>query len=269
VHILKEVYFQGDYLTDQARKLLEQLHQVLCREYGVFYLVNEHTYDFEALANFILQEKDDEKVLDAVELLFRHMDNAIRENNFYYNHNTDIDRVLTELNTRFKEAGIGYQFESGDIVRVDSQLLHSSAVKPALDLLRNSVFKTVNHEFLNAHEHYRHGKYEDCIVDANKSFESMLKVICSKKKWKYGQNDTAKKLISICLNNGLIPNFMQNQLNIMQSILESGIPTVRNKVAGHGQGTQPRNVPPYIAEYIMHITASTLLLLGEASGLKK
>ena len=95
----------------------------------------------------------------------------------------------------------------------------------------------------------------------------MLKVICSKKGWPYDQNDTAKKLIAACLQNGLIPSFMQNQLNSLQSLLESGVPTVRNKMGGHGQGTAPRNVPPYMAEYAMHLTASTLLMLGNASGL--
>jgi hypothetical protein len=269
VHIVREIYFQGDYLTDEASNVLEQLHQALCREYGVFHLVDKYTHGFEAVANFMLQEKNCERVLDAVELLFRFADNAIRKNNYHYNHHINIDDALLELNSRFREAGIGYQFESGEIIRVDSQVLHANAVKPVLALLRSSVFTTVNKEFLSAHENYRQGRYEECIADANKSFESMLKVICTKKQWPYAENDTAKKLISVCLSNGLLPTFMQNQLNVMQSLLESGVPTVRNKMAGHGQGVKSRAVPSYMAEYIMHLTASTLLMLGKASGLGK
>jgi AbiJ N-terminal domain 4 len=269
VHIIKEIYFRGSYLTDEAGLILEKMHQILCREYGVFYLVDKHTKGYEAIGNFILKEANHEKILDAVELVFRFADRNIRESAYYYNENIDIDEALLELNSRFREAGIGYQFESGEIIRVDSQLLHSSAVKPALALLRTQVFSTVNQEFLSAHEHYRNGKYEECIADCNKSFESMLKVICTKKKWHYDPNDTAKKLITICLTNNLLPNFMQNQLTVMQSVLESGVPTVRNKMAGHGQGPQQRTVPSYIAEYIMHLTASTLLLLGVASNLGK
>jgi len=267
VHIAREVYFQGGHLTDHARSVLEQLHQALSREYGVFNLVDNFTHDFEAIAKFMLQEKNHERVLDAIECLFRFADNVIRKDNYYYNPELDIDEALSELNCRFREAGIGYQFESGEIIRVDSQILHASAVKPALALLRSPVLSTVNQEFLSAHEHYRHGKYEECIADANKSFESMLKV--TKKQWPYEQTDTAKNLISICLSKGLLPIFMQNQLNVMQTVLESGVPTVRNKMAGHGQGVQQRTVPQYMAEYIIHLTASTLLLLGEASELGK
>lgn len=267
IQIIKEIYFKGDYMTDHSRSVLRQIDQFLCREYGLFNLIDKYNKDFESVANFILQEKDHEKVLDAVELTFRFADNSIRENSFYFNQNINVDDAISELNSRFKESGVGYQFESGEIIRIDSELLHSEAVKPTLALLRNKVFSTVNEEFLNAHQSYRHGDYEGSIVSANKSFESMLKVICSKKGWTYDQNHTAKKLITTCLQNGLIPSFMQNQLNTLQSLLESGIPTVRNKMGGHGQGDAPRNVPAYMAEYAMHLTASTLLMLGNASGL--
>ncbi|WP_390834051.1 DUF7014 domain-containing protein, partial [Calothrix parietina] len=48
------------------------------------------------------------------------------------------------------------------------------------------------------------------------------------------------------------------------SNLESGIPTVRNKNAGHGQGSQSIAVPQHFAAYQLHLTASTILFLLEA-----
>ncbi|MEZ9347262.1 hypothetical protein AB4166_10465 [Vibrio splendidus] len=46
---------------------------------------------------------------------------------------------------------------------------------------------------------------------------------------------TAKKLIRVVgLDNGLIPTYLQEQFNNFSSLLESGIPTIRNKEAGHG-----------------------------------
>ena len=45
---------------------------------------------------------------------------------------------------------------------------------------------------------------------------------------------------------------------------ESGAPTVRNKEAGHGQGSEPVNVPEYLAAYVLHLTASNIVLLVEA-----
>lgn len=267
VHIFREIYSQGETLTGDASQVIEQLGQVLCREYGIFHLVDKYTKGFESLANFILQEKNHERVLDAIELIFRFADQKIRASNYHFNRHADVDKTIEELNTRFKEAGVGYQYASGDIIRVDSELLHSEAVKPTLSLLRKKMFSTVNQEFLYAHECYRHGKFESCLVEANKSLESMLKIICTEKGWAFDQRDTAKKLIAVCLQKNLVPIFMQNQLNTLQSILESGVPTMRNKLGGHGQGAASRVVPDYMAEYAMHLTASMLLMLGKASGL--
>ena len=56
---------------------------------------------------------------------------------------------------------------------------------------------------------------------------------------------------------------MDNQLNAMRTLLES-VSTNRNKLAAHGQGTEQRVVPEYIASYTLHLTASTLLLLAKA-----
>jgi hypothetical protein len=269
VHLIKEGYAsEGKYFTDEARKTLVALHDVLCREYGKFRLAGQFDEDFEAIANFVINEKDHEKILDVVELTFRYANNAIRKNNFFYNKQLNVDKYIEELNQRFKEAGVGYQFESGEIIRVDSQFLHAATVKPALEILRGKVFKPVNQEFLTAHEHYRHGRYEESVTECLKVLESLLKTICTNKSWPYDSTDTAKKLINIVLQNGLLPSFMQNQLNILQTLLESGVPTVRNKLSGHGQGPSTRQMPDYFASYVLHLTASTILLLANAAQIK-
>ncbi len=266
IHLIGEIYSQDNKITNYARSVFHEIEQALSREYGQFSLTGGREEGFESLSEFILNEADPERVLDAVEILFRYADNQIRDNSFYFNRSLSMDDALEELNARFKESGIGYQFESGEIIRIDSEFIHSEAVIPLLVLLRSSTFSTVNQEFLEAHKSYRHGRYESCLVEANKSLETMLKVIAERRGWKFGENDSAKKLIEVCLKNGLIPKFLHNQLNALQSILESGIPTTRNKLAGHGQGSQVRVIPEFMAEYTMHLTATTLLMLGRASG---
>jgi len=165
---------------------------------------------------------------------------------------------------RFREQGVGYQYESGEIIRVDSQIIHSEAVKPVLRLLSAHRFQGANEEFLQAHEHYRHGRYKECLNDCLKAFESTMKTICDKQGWSYQPTDTAKKLINVCFQNALIPTYLQNQVTSLRSSLESGVPTVRNKLGGHGQGSQPCIVPQYFAAYQLHMTASTILFLIEA-----
>jgi hypothetical protein len=265
VHMLQEAFAsEGKHFTGDAIEVIKEINSALCREYGVFKLAGKYDEGFEELANFVLQEQDHEKVLDVIELTFRFIDKSIRKNSYYYNRRLDVDSLIGELNQRFKEAGIGYQYESGELIRVDSQFLHSEAVKPVLSLLKAKQYHSVNQEFLQAHEHYRHGRYEESATECLKAFESLLKTICTKRKWTYDSKDTAKKLINIVLTNGLLPSFMQNQMNVMQTLLESGVPTVRNKLAGHGQGPTPRAMPDYIASYVLHLTATTILLLAES-----
>jgi hypothetical protein len=172
--------------------------------------------------------------------------------------------AVTELNERFKEHGVGYQFESGEIIRVDSRFLHAEAVKPTLALLRDKDFEGANEEFLKAHEHYRHGRYKECLVEALKAFESTMKTICTLRDWPTSPTDTAKNLIATCMSNGLFPAYFDSQFSSIRSLLENGIPTLRNKNGGHGQGTSPFAVPEYLARYTLNLTATTILFLVEA-----
>lgn len=265
VHMLQEAFaHEGNDFTYEATETIKEINKALSREYGIFKLAGKYDEGFQELANFLLQTEDYEQALDVIELTFRFIDRSIRKNPYHHNQNIDVDSLIEELNQRFRESGVGYQYESGELMRVDSQFIHSEAVKPTLSLLKAKKYHSVNEEFLQAHEHYRHARYEESTTECLKSLESLLKTICSKRGWAYDTNDTAKKLISIVLNNDLIPSFMQNQLNVMQTLLESGVPTVRNKLAGHGQGPTVRAMPDYIASYVLHLTATTILLLANA-----
>lgn len=265
VHMIQEAFAsEGKYFSGEAKETIQDINNVLCREYGVFKLAGRHDENFNELSNFILQTEDYEKVLDAIELVFRYIDKEIRRNPHNYNRWLNVDSLISELNNRFKESTIGYQYESGEIIRVDSEFIHSEAVKPVLSLLNTNKYSAVNEEFLTAHEHYRHSRYEESATECLKSLESLLKTICTNRNWSYESKDTVKRLINIVLNEGLVPSFMQTQLNMVQALLESGIPTIRNKLAGHGQGPNTRDMPEYVASYALHLTATTLLFLANA-----
>lgn len=242
----------------------------LCREYGLFQLPTAEKYQdriyLNELSNYLLQVDDVEKQLDIVELSFQYVDRITRKYDYLQKQGADerADEAINELNARLKEHGIGFQFIEGEIVRVDSELIHSEAVKPALRLLNEKSYKGAQQEFLSAYEHYRHGKHKEALNDCLKSFESTMKSICDKRKWAYQQNATAKTLIQICFDNNLVPAFWQQQLSSLRSMLESSIPAGRNKLSGHGQGATPVAVPDYLVAYMLHMTASTLVFLTTA-----
>ncbi|MCY4552808.1 MAG: hypothetical protein OXC79_03965 [Candidatus Poribacteria bacterium] len=270
VHIWRDVLGEikrgsfGDF-SGAAYEAYQYIHDTLCREYGVFALGEEKNF-FESVGNFLLKEKDIEKTLDVIELSFLYIDRAVRNQpNIYLHPKISPDEAINELNYRFREHGVGYQYKSGKIIKVDSQFIHSEAIKPALIMLSDPMYKGANEEFLKAHEHYRKGRYKECLNECLKAFESCLKTICQKRNWQYDdKRSTAKGLIQIVFDNGLIPSFMQSHFSALKSTLESGLPTVRNRQAGHGQGSTQVIVPEYIAAYALHLTASNILLLANA-----
>ena len=197
------------------------------------------------------------KAVDVIEVSFQYIDQ--------YASNISPDAAIAELNHRFQEHGVGYQYESGQIIRVDSQLVHSEVIKPALSILSNPMYEGANDEFLSALEHYRKGRYKECLNDCLKAFESSIKAICETRGWTYNDGDSISRLIEIIFKHKLIPTFMQSHFSGLRSTLEAGVPTLRNKLSGHGQGSKEVTVPEYIASYTLHLTASDILLLAKAN----
>jgi hypothetical protein len=220
---------------------------------------------------YFLLDKDTsiENLLDLIELTFRYLDEIIPKLLQDPQYSGELKGIqppedaINELNDRFHEHTIGYQYNNGQIVRVDSGFIHAEVVVPALSLLSSQHFKGAEQEFRNAHEHYRKKEYKDAIVDALNAFESTMKIICDECGWSYDKG-TAKELIDVVLKNELVPKYLQNHLSGLNSVLVGGVATVRNKTSGHGQGTQLIIVPEYLAAYVLHLTASNIVLLVEA-----
>ena len=242
---------------------------MLCKEYGVFVLPGTRGHQrnyLKELADYLLQEQDAEKAADAVELSFRVIDKLTRNYEYLKRGNASefADDAIEELNARFREHGVGYAFDNGEIIRVDSQLLHAEAVKPALALLREPEYAGAQDEFLKAHEHYRHGRTKEALTECLKALESVMKAICAKRKWTHDPHAAAKALLDVLFAKELIPSFWSSHFSGLRSTLEAGVPTGRNRLGGHGQGTEVVTVPEYLVSYVLHMTASAIVFLVEA-----
>ena len=242
--------------------------QILKKEYGVTRLCSKTYYSdpFDDFYQFILWETNVEKCLDAIELTYRIGNAVARKPDYRPAHRYDaeghVDSCIEELNTRFKEAGYGYEFINDEIFRVDSGFLHSEIVKPAIHFLNIEGFESARNEFFGAFEHYRHQRYDESLVDAGKSFESTFKIICKLNDWTYGPRDTSNKLIQILIDKGFMPAYNQAHLSAIQSVLTSGIPTLRNTLGGHGDGPEIVEVPAEVVAYGLHLTASAIVMLA-------
>ena len=250
------------------REHLKKCYKSLCKEIGVFKLDEEDsdneiyiTY-FESISNYFLSEDNTEQALSVIELMMQTISSFARE--YRYKVSINVDESINELNQRFREHGVGYQYENGQIIRVDSEFIHAEAVKPALHLLSDPTYKGAQQEFLKAHEHYRHERYSEALIDCLKAYESTLKIILDKNKWEYSPNATADELTGRLMQSGLVPEFWQQYFKSLKNTLTSGVPTARNKLAGHGAANEVREIPEYLVSYILHMTASTIVFLIKA-----
>jgi Domain of unknown function (DUF7014)/AbiJ N-terminal domain 4 len=252
------------FATEVYKVYVEILEQ-LSRHFGRQKLADGDVPE-QILANFLLREANVEHWLDAVELSCRMMEAVGYGWDYKQTALAKLtpDEAIADLNHRFLQHGVGYQYVSGKIIRCDSQFLHAQVVRPTLALLQDKRYRGANDEFLKAHEHYRKGEVKDCLTDSLSALESTLKTICKIRGWKSQPKDTAKPLLDICFSNGLIPAFLRSHYSALQSTLESGVPTLRNKLGGHGQGVEVVSVPPHYAAYALHLTASAIQFLIEA-----
>jgi len=250
-----------------SNALWQAIHDQLVREFGVFSLAKAHDNPCVQCRDY-LQEADSKKALDTIDFTFSFIDRAVRQVRDEEWLRTDVkltaDEAIAQLNYRFREHGIGWQFQDGKLRRADSDYIHEEVVKEALWVLRHSSFRGPAQEFETAHQHYRAGRYEDAIANALKAFESTIKVVCDARGWPHDPNATASQLIKVVFDRGLVPAEMQSHFSGLRTTLEGGLPTVRNRQAAHGQGVLLRTVPDYLAAYALHLAAANIVLLAAA-----
>lgn len=261
-HIVDEAINVRVSRNEGSKEAFSLIFKALCREYGVFELDSRARGNYEQVMNFFLNVQDTERALDVVELCFKVIDKLVRDDRRgYCNPSQEPDDAIDELNYRFREHGVGFQYEQGFIVRMDSELIHKEVVRPLLSAMANKLFQPALDEFHAAHEHYRHGRYKECLNECLKAFESTMKAVCQKRGWTLPKTATAKILIQTLFDKGFFPTYLQTQISALRTILESGTPTIRNKNSGHGQGTSVIVVPEELARYCLHMTATNLIYL--------
>ena len=243
--------------------------QTLRREAGFFSFFEStkeyknSDYSYGELCKYFMSDKASiDTDLDIIELTFRLIDTLVRDG---FEGNETADAAIEELNQRFLEHGIGYSYSDRIIIRKDSEFVHSEATKPALLVLKDKRYKTAESEFLAAHQHNRHGRNSEALMEACKAFESTMKIICTKRKWIFDPKKSASHLIEVCLQNKLFADYFHSSFSNLKGLLESGIPTPRNKQSGHGAGTnEPHSPSNELTAYVLHMTASTILFLVES-----
>jgi len=179
--------------------------------------------------------------------------------------------ALDEIDTRLREAGMVYRVADGTLIKSTDDFTHNAVIVPALQVLGESGFENALKEFHEALEAYRTGKFDVVLQKANHAFESAMKIVAGKMKWSYDPNATAKVMIDVMTANGLVPTMRDSALKSLATLLQSDLPTLRNKTpsAGHGAGEKDAVIPEPVATYALNVAAANIRLLVESYHLKR
>lgn len=260
----------GDYTGE----FWNEVHQMLLYRHGKFQLSDGHPQSTaEDTINFLLTCKDDE-FFYFIEYIFKVQ--------CLFHVSTEENKIVAEINELFASENIGYELTEivkeevvepvneypffgregkviktiayPQVIRKDDQVVHTTIIMPALNLLSEPKYKTANQEYLEALEDYRKGDYGDCLTKCGSAFESVMKIICENKKWQYKQTDTASVLLPTIINQSGLESFFEQPLII--------IATLRNRLSkSHGAGIAPKEVTQNYARYALNSTAAAIVFL--------
>ena len=267
VHIFADLLDYAGYgpMGELSEAIWAAVEKVLGRELG-FYSFDGMGYGHASGRwRQYLETAQTENVLDFMEVVFgiaqRHLDSGGKQ----LPGHIEIPLAESEINRFIREAGFGYRIEGGTVIRVDSTFMHEEVVRPGLQFLMVPGFEGPEEEFLRAHEHYRHGRGKEALVAACAALESTCKVVLDRVGEGFDPKWNANKLIQAVFDQGLVDKSLESLFNVLKTVLISGVPTMRGKRGGHGQGAEVAPVPEYFVAYALHQLAAAIVFLVEAT----
>ena len=273
---------RGGYADHNAERLWSEVHNLLQHRLGRPTLAREMqaygSLDYNVIPKdlfMFLAECTSEEFLDFVELSFKvdHPPEASGSSGQVIEALNEIFRIddlpyhLTDY-VKIEEESIGPLFPGGGvrslkeiktvafpkIIVVGEEVVYEEAVAPALEALEAPHFAVPNTEFRDALEHYRRGRHKECLTSCGSSLESVLKVICDRKRWAFNSADTLGPLLDIVIPKlGLEPAFKE-KFKLVGNI--------RNTLSSsHGGGKAQRSPERHFAQYTITTTAGIIVLL--------
>jgi hypothetical protein len=269
-HIINETFGYDASYGSHVSDTFGLIEKRLLREHGLSNMSPGVSSNKNRVLKYLKEVDEVDKFLDVVEICFRLISLVIsRDSSYQAGHHATINAfdAVAELNDRFQQNSVGYQFVDNIIIRISNQLLHNEIVLPAVQLINNEIFANANEEYIKAHKHFKDGLNKECLNECLKALESTLKIIFTQKEWVFHQNSTLTELISIAYTNGLIPQHIQAHLGSVRAVLTSGVNSIRNKVGGHGQGPVPSNADDETTRFTLNLSGSYIIYLIELSQL--
>lgn len=148
-----------------------------------------------------------------------------------------------EINKVLRETDIPWLLVDGRLVKIDPKQFEQDLKLKALGEMKelkdaDPLYQGAYDELRKAIDFLGRGDYAEAVINAEKSYESVLKVILGSESETEAANGLTKRLLEagkLSLPESLKPEAFQS------SVLMS-LPIIRNKAAAHGSGTTGREI---------------------------
>lgn len=162
-----------------------------------------------------------------------------------------------EVNKVLRENDIPWLLVDGRLVKIDSKQFEQDLKLKALSEMKelkdaDPLYQGAYDELRKAIDFLGRGDYAEAVINAEKSYESVLKVILGSESETVAANGLTKCLLEagkLPLPEGLKPEAFQS------SVLMS-LPVIRNKAAAHGYGATGRETSRSMANLAVNLACA-------------
>ena len=155
-----------------------------------------------------------------------------------------------KINQIFDLLEHAWRFIDGEFFKLDTDFIGARVVGDAHSALTKFKFNGAVQEFARARRDAASGEPKDAILNAAKSFESVLKVLTGL------EHANADMLIKALTSQGYLDDLSDEvRIGFRDQVLKA-LPFMRNKLAGHGQGAAIVQVPLVYADLALQLSAA-------------
>lgn len=230
--------------------VLDQLPGELCYRYGEEQLLafreNEDTRVPVDLKGFV-EGGYPSQVFDVVELFIANLPSDQQQ------------EFQRELNTILEDERLDWRVVDGQFFKIDSEFLDLHVVARSYELLKAEGFEGALNELNQARNELAAGNVKEAIHNACKGLESVLKSVLNT------DSGSASSLIKRLVEYGFYEGIPEDAAKAFGDQVLMALPFLRNRLAGHGQGTKVIDVPEVYGELAVHLAAAFILFIVQRS----
>ena len=138
-------------------------------------------------------------------------------------------------------------------------MTRKALISLGLRVCNTPVFQNALDEYVRAIEFFDKHEYKDCVLYAEKSYESALKIICNQ------TDGQADRLTRAFIKSDFVDDLPQQMNNegLRINVL-TALPYLRNQLkVGHGEGGESISITPGLAKLVLNLSATLNSFLVE------